>query len=98
MSLVGPRPTLGYQVERYDDRQMGRLAIRPGVTGLAQVRGRNSITWDERIELDLEYVERQSLALDLRIIMATAIATIFARGVDGHVKDDPIASTPMQEP
>jgi len=71
MSLVGPRPTLPYQVERYDRRQRGRLLVRPGMTGLAQVRGRNALSWTEKVELDLEYIENMSPWLDLRIILAT---------------------------
>src|SRR6266700_2499501 len=65
MSLVGPRPTLSYQVLRYDPRQLRRLRVRPGLTGLAQVNGRNRMSWTERIEWDLRYVENQSLRLDL---------------------------------
>ncbi len=62
MSIVGPRPTLAYQVERYDDHQRRRLAVRPGLTGLAQVSGRNSLPWAERIDYDVTYVETQSPA------------------------------------
>ncbi|HEY1480778.1 MAG TPA: sugar transferase [Gaiellales bacterium] len=72
MSLVGPRPTLSYQVERYTDRQRRRLEVRPGLTGWAQVNGRASLSWPERIELDVWYVEHRSIALDLRIILRTA--------------------------
>jgi lipopolysaccharide/colanic/teichoic acid biosynthesis glycosyltransferase len=68
MSLIGPRPTLPHQVEAYDERQRGRLAIRPGITGWAQVNGRASLPWPERIELDLHYIEHRSLALDLEIV------------------------------
>ncbi|HTY96821.1 MAG TPA: sugar transferase [Solirubrobacteraceae bacterium] len=68
MSLIGPRPTLPVQVEQYTDRQRGRLAIRPGITGWAQVNGRASLPWSERIELDLYYIEHRSLALDLKIL------------------------------
>ncbi len=68
MSLIGPRPTLPHQVEAYDARQRGRLAIRPGITGWAQVNGRASLPWPERIELDLHYIEHRSLALDLEIV------------------------------
>lgn len=71
MSIVGPRPGLRYQVELYDDVQRGRLAVRPGVTGWAQVNGRNSIEWPRRIELDLQYIERMSLFLDVRIVLMT---------------------------
>jgi lipopolysaccharide/colanic/teichoic acid biosynthesis glycosyltransferase len=71
MSLIGPRPTLPVQVEQYSDRQRGRLAIKPGITGWAQVNGRATLPWPERIELDLYYVEHRSLVLDLRILWRT---------------------------
>ncbi len=71
MSLIGPRPTLPMQVAEYSERQRGRLAVRPGITGWAQVNGRASLPWSERIELDLYYVEHRSLALDLRILWRT---------------------------
>jgi len=71
MSLIGPRPTLPVQVEQYTERQRGRLAIRPGITGWAQVNGRASLPWSERIELDLHYIEHRSLALDLEILRRT---------------------------
>jgi lipopolysaccharide/colanic/teichoic acid biosynthesis glycosyltransferase len=71
MSIVGPRPTLRYQVERYDDFQRRRLEVLPGVTGWAQISGRNQLRWPERIELDVWYVDHQSLRLDLRILVAT---------------------------
>jgi lipopolysaccharide/colanic/teichoic acid biosynthesis glycosyltransferase len=93
MSVVGPRPTLAYQVERYDKRQIERLAVRPGMTGLAQVNGRNSISWPERIEWDLKYVERQSLWLDLRVIASTLFVVMSARGLSGHPRDDSLAAT-----
>ncbi len=71
MSLVGPRPTVQIQVDQYTERQRGRLAVRPGITGWAQVHGRASLPWHERIELDLEYIERASLRLDLRVLVLT---------------------------
>ena len=71
MSIVGPRPTLAVQVEQYSERQRGRLAVKPGITGWAQVNGRASLPWSERIELDLWYVEHRSLWLDLRILGRT---------------------------
>ncbi len=74
MSLVGPRPTLRYQVERYDERQRRRLDVRPGLTGWAQVNGRAALPWDERIELDLWYVEHRSPWLDLKILALTPFA------------------------
>jgi lipopolysaccharide/colanic/teichoic acid biosynthesis glycosyltransferase len=74
MSLVGPRPTLAYQVERYTRRQRRRLEVKPGITGWAQVRGRAALPWTERIELDVWYVEHQSFWLDLRILARTPLA------------------------
>jgi lipopolysaccharide/colanic/teichoic acid biosynthesis glycosyltransferase len=71
MSLIGPRPTLPVQVEQYSEHQRGRLAIKPGITGWAQVNGRAALPWAERIELDLYYVEHRSLALDLQIARRT---------------------------
>ena len=71
MSLVGPRPTLPYQIDNYDQRQRGRLVVKPGMTGWAQVNGRSSLTWPERIKLDLWYIENRSLWLDLKIIVKT---------------------------
>ena len=78
MSIVGPRPTLRYQVERYDDFQRRRLEVLPGVTGWAQVSGRNQLSWPERIELDVWYVDHRSLSLDLRILAAT-VPELFRR-------------------
>jgi lipopolysaccharide/colanic/teichoic acid biosynthesis glycosyltransferase len=72
MSIVGPRPTVQVQVDRYTERQRGRLSVRPGITGWAQVNGRTSLSWPERIELDVWYVEHRSLWLDLRILAKTA--------------------------
>ena len=71
MSLVGPRPTVAWQVQHYDERQRGRLAARPGLTGLAQVKGRNSLPWSARIELDLQYIENWSLRSDIAILLRT---------------------------
>ncbi len=81
MSLIGPRPTVPVQVERYTPRQRGRLAIRPGVTGWAQVNGRASLPWSERIELDLYYIEHRSLALDLRILWRTPAMVLGGSGL-----------------
>jgi lipopolysaccharide/colanic/teichoic acid biosynthesis glycosyltransferase len=72
MSIVGPRPTVQEQVDRYTDRQRRRLDVRPGITGWAQINGRTSLPWPERIELDVWYVEHRSLRLDLRILARTA--------------------------
>jgi len=76
MSLIGPRPTLPEQVAAYTPRQRGRLAVRPGITGWAQVNGRASLPWGERIEFDLFYIEHRSFALDLRILWRT-VAIVF---------------------
>jgi lipopolysaccharide/colanic/teichoic acid biosynthesis glycosyltransferase len=81
MSLVGPRPGLRYQVELYSERQRGRLLVRPGITGLAQVCGRKAIDWDRRIELDLVYLEGLSLALDLKIMLRTVAVVVRGEGV-----------------
>jgi len=81
MSLIGPRPTVPAQVAQYTERQRGRLAVRPGLTGWAQVNGRASLPWSERIELDLYYIEHRSLALDARIIARTARVLLGGGGV-----------------
>ncbi|MFJ9952955.1 sugar transferase [Kitasatospora sp. NPDC091207] len=81
MGVIGPRPTLPEQVVHYSHRQRGRLDVRPGLTGWAQVRGRNSITWPERIELDLWYVEHRSLPLDLRILALTVGVLLRPSGI-----------------
>jgi len=72
MAIVGPRPTVQEQVERYTDRQRRRLEVKPGITGWAQINGRTSLPWPDRIELDVWYVEHRSLRLDLRILLRTA--------------------------
>ena len=74
MSVIGPRPTLRYQVEQYDERQRHRLDVRPGITGWAQVNGRASLPWADRIELDVWYVEHRSPLLDLKILVRTPFA------------------------
>jgi lipopolysaccharide/colanic/teichoic acid biosynthesis glycosyltransferase len=81
MSIVGPRPTLPAQVQQYTERQRGRLAVKPGITGWAQVNGRASLPWEERIELDLWYVEHQSLVLDLRILSRTLGMVLRGQGL-----------------
>jgi len=85
MSLIGPRPTLPVQVAQYTARQRGRLSVKPGITGWAQVNGRASLPWSERIELDLYYVEHRSLALDLRILLRTPAMILGGSGLyKGH--------------
>jgi lipopolysaccharide/colanic/teichoic acid biosynthesis glycosyltransferase len=81
MSLIGPRPTLPVQVAQYTARQRGRLSVKPGITGWAQVNGRASLPWSERIELDLYYVEHRSLALDLRILSRTPAMVLSGGGL-----------------
>ncbi|HEV3230367.1 MAG TPA: sugar transferase [Solirubrobacteraceae bacterium] len=81
MTLVGPRPTLPVQVEQYDERQRGRLAVKPGLTGWAQVNGRTSLPWSERIELDLWYIDHRSLRLDMEILVRTALMVLTGRGL-----------------
>jgi lipopolysaccharide/colanic/teichoic acid biosynthesis glycosyltransferase len=83
MSLIGPRPTLAYQVERYTPRQKRRLEVKPGITGWAQIHGRARLPWDERIELDVWYVEHRSPWLDLKILARTP-AALFAGTYKGE--------------
>jgi lipopolysaccharide/colanic/teichoic acid biosynthesis glycosyltransferase len=83
MAIVGPRPTLAAQVEQYTPHQRGRLAVRPGLTGWAQVNGRAGIPWDERIELDVWYTEHRSLRLDLQILARTARLLLTGHGLYG---------------
>lgn len=82
MSLVGPRPDTVVHAEAYSPLQRGRLQVRPGVTGWAQIHGRNQLTWDERIRLDLEYIERWTLGLDIRILLRTARIVLTGKGTE----------------
>ncbi len=81
MAIVGPRPTIPAQVDDYTARQRRRHEVRPGITGWAQVQGRAGIPWEERIELDLEYVDRRSASLDLRILLKTAWLLVTGHGL-----------------
>ena len=81
MSIVGPRPTLPVQVQQYTERQRGRLAVKPGITGWAQVNGRAALPWPERIELDLWYVDHFSLMLDLKILARTVRMVLAGQGL-----------------
>jgi lipopolysaccharide/colanic/teichoic acid biosynthesis glycosyltransferase len=81
MAIIGPRPTIPVQVEQYTPRQRGRLAVRPGITGWAQVNGRASLPWSERIELDLWYIEHRSLRLDLTILWRTILMVFGGAGL-----------------
>ena len=82
MTLVGPRPTLPHQVATYDARQRERLLVKPGVTGWAQIHGRTSLSWPERIELDRWYVAHRSLRLDARILRRTVTVVLGGEGVE----------------
>jgi len=85
MAIIGPRPTIPVQVAQYTERQRGRLAVKPGITGWAQVQGRASLPWSERIELDLWYIEHRSWRLDLEILRRT-VRVLF--GGEGLYKGD----------
>lgn len=91
MSIVGPRPTLPYQVENYTAEQRRRLEMRPGITGLAQVNGRNDLTWTQKIEYDLQYVDNFSLWMDIKILFKTVLVVFGRKGIDFH-KEDKITS------
>lgn len=86
MSLVGPRPLLVEYLDRYSPRQARRHEVRPGITGLAQVSGRNALGWDERLELDVRYVDERTFWLDLRILLLTLGTVVRREGIasDGH--------------
>lgn len=100
MSIVGPRPTLPYQVERYNDFQRKRLLVKPGITGWAQVNGRNAISWEERIKLDVWYVENWSLWLDFKIMLKTVTVVIKREGLYGKdgINDDFLSTGPNTKP
>jgi lipopolysaccharide/colanic/teichoic acid biosynthesis glycosyltransferase len=91
MSLVGPRPTLPYQLQRYTPRQRQRLDVLPGITGWAQVNGRTKLSWNERIELDLWYGEHRSFRLDLKILLKTFLVVFRAENV--HLGSPPAKKT-----
>jgi lipopolysaccharide/colanic/teichoic acid biosynthesis glycosyltransferase len=95
MSVIGPRPTLAYQVERYTPRQRRRLEVKPGLTGWAQVHGRARLPWEERIELDLWYVEHRSPWVDLRILLKTPLALFRGvyKGETGGWREEPPGAT-----
>ncbi len=95
MSLVGPRPTLPYQVENYNERQRRRLLALPGITGWAQVNGRNELTWTERVELDIWYVDNRNFWLDLKILLKTCSVVFSRTGIYREIQEDPIAGKPV---
>jgi lipopolysaccharide/colanic/teichoic acid biosynthesis glycosyltransferase len=103
MTLIGPRPTLPHQVAQYTPRQRGRLAVKPGITGWAQVNGRAALPWSERIELDLQYIERRSLRLDLEILRRSVEMVVRGEGTyrgatGGWTDPPPDPSTPPGRP
>ncbi len=83
MSFIGPRPTVRSQVEKYTERQRRRLEVKPGITGLAQVSGRNALSWPERIEKDIEYIDNYSLWLDVKIFFRTFSVVFFPKDIYG---------------
>jgi lipopolysaccharide/colanic/teichoic acid biosynthesis glycosyltransferase len=87
MSLVGPRPLLMQYLPRYNTEQAKRHNVKPGITGWAQVNGRNAISWEQKFKYDVEYVEKQSFALDIKILWMTFLNVIQRKGIsaDGHV-------------
>jgi len=91
MSIVGPRPTLEYQVKRYNERQKRRLLVKPGITGWAQINGRNNMTWPEKIELDLWYIDHWNIGLDFKIIGRSIWSVLKRQGIyseEGIIVDD----------
>jgi lipopolysaccharide/colanic/teichoic acid biosynthesis glycosyltransferase len=96
MSLVGPRPLLMQYVDRYSPEQARRHEVRPGITGLAQVSGRNAISWERKFELDVEYVDRCSFALDARILLQTVWSVLARKGINqpGHATAAEFTGTP----
>ena len=97
MSIIGPRPTLPEQVVHYSARQRRRLDIDPGLTGYAQVKGRNALSWPERIELDVWYIENRSTWLDVRIIALTVLQLIRPAGINGDGGINPGFPAPSEQ-
>jgi lipopolysaccharide/colanic/teichoic acid biosynthesis glycosyltransferase len=92
MSIVGPRPSMLYQAKRYNDEQQKRLMVKPGITGWAQVNGRNNISWPKKIELDVWYLNQMSFALDMKIIFMTFATLVKPNTIYAEVEpDDPIS-------
>lgn len=88
MSIVGPRPTLSYQVEKYDDNQAKRLNIKPGLTGMAQVNGRNNLSWGQKIQYDLDYVDNITLLNDIKIILKTVVVVFKSEKIEFSTHDE----------
>ncbi|MEV0155926.1 sugar transferase [Micromonospora sp. NPDC050686] len=100
MSLVGPRPLLVEYLDRYTPEQARRHEVRPGITGLAQVNGRNALSWEEKFAYDVRYVDTRSLRLDLRILLRTVIKVLRREGIsaDGHATAPPFLGTAQSRP
>jgi len=100
MSLVGPRPLLPEYLPRYSERQRRRHEVKPGITGWAQVNGRNSLTWEQRFELDIWYVEHRSFWLDLKILLMTVVNVLRREGIsqDGHATMPEFTGPAVSEP
>jgi lipopolysaccharide/colanic/teichoic acid biosynthesis glycosyltransferase len=98
MSMVGPRPEQVDQVRFYTDRQKKRLMVKPGMTSLASIRGRNTLPWEQRLDLDAEYVENYSLGLDVRIFLLTLPLLLSSRGVFGPQDQDQSESMSSEKP
>ncbi|MBR1585448.1 MAG: sugar transferase [Clostridia bacterium] len=96
MSFVGPRPTLPYQAESYSKEQLRRFEVRPGVTGLAQVSGRNDLTWTEKIRYDIEYIDHFSLWLDIKILFRT-VGVVLKKDQIDFVKEDALTAKAKQD-
>lgn len=96
MSIVGPRPTMEYQVQKYDQQQRKRLFMRPGITGLAQVNGRNELSWEEKIQFDIIYVDKFSLWMDFKILLKTVLVVFKKNGVEFTKADAISMETPTQ--
>lgn len=96
MSICGPRPTLPYQVEKYTNEQRRRLEMRPGITGWAQVNGRNNLSWEEKIKFDLEYINHFSLWFDIKILIKTVQIVLKKEGIE-FKKSDAISCNSAQK-
>lgn len=98
MSLVGPRPLLVSYLDLYSPEQARRHEVRPGITGLAQVKGRNTLSWESRFKLDVEYVDRRNIRLDLRILIGTVKSVFLREGINqsGHATMTPFTGTHLE--
>ena len=99
MSLVGPRPLLMHYLPRYSKEQARRHDVKPGITGWAQVNGRNAISWEEKFRLDVDYVDKQSFGMDVKVLWMTVINVLQRKGIsaDGHVTMEEFKGTNQQD-